>query len=240
MGAGPSVKHRLRRRVIVGASAGAVLLVIGGAAALLLSSHQAPAPLALSSPASGNPQGSLVGTWKVSAGSEVGYRVREKFINQPATTEAVARTTKVTGTLEIVAHGSVLTAIHIHFTADLTALVSQDRYANYQVYQRDFFVRRIYLQTDEFPNAEFTADSLSLPADQTGTIPLVVSGKLSVHGVTKTVTSSLQAQKNGDQVEIAGSINIDMRDFNVAPPDISFTTAEPGVIIEYHLLLVRA
>jgi hypothetical protein len=41
-------------------------------------------------------------------------------------------------------------------------------------------------------------------------------------------------------VEVAGSISIDMRDFNVSVPDISFTRAEPGVVIEYRLLLARA
>jgi hypothetical protein len=42
-----------------------------------------------------------------------------------------------------------------------------------------------------------------------------------------------------NRLEIAGSINIDMRDFAIAPPDISFTAAEPQAGIEFHLLLER-
>ncbi|HXJ49125.1 MAG TPA: YceI family protein, partial [Candidatus Acidoferrum sp.] len=121
----------------------------------------------------------------------------------------------------------------------LTALVSQDRYANYQVYQRDVFVRNIYLETNRFPTAEFTAASLRVPAETPGTISLSVNGKLNVHGFTKPVVAQVQVQRSGNQLEIAGSINIDMRDFAIAPPDISFTTAEPQAVIEFHLLLNR-
>lgn len=240
VGAGTASRIRLRRGVVVGAIAGAGLLAIGTASVLLFGSHKAPAPLVLSSPVAGSSQSSLVGTWKVAAGSEAGYRVKEKLINQPATTEAVARTPKVAGSVAVTSSGSGLLAANIHFTADLTALVSQDRYANYQVYQRDSFVRNIYLETNRFPTADFTAGSVRVPADSTGLIALSVNGKLTLHGFTKSVTAQVQVQLTGTQVEIAGSINVDMRDFAIAPPDISFTTAEPQAVIEFHLLLDRA
>jgi polyisoprenoid-binding protein YceI len=220
--------------------AGAGLLVLGSASWLLLSSHQAPAPLALSTPSAGSSPSNLVGAWKVATGSEAGYRVKEKFINQPATTEAVARTSKIEGSLAVASTGSELVATNIHFTADLTSLVSQDRYANYQVYQRDSFVRNIYLETNRFPTADFTAGSVRFQAEATGSIPLSVDGMLKVHGFTKPVIAQVQLQVTGNQVEIAGSINVDMRDFAIAPPDISFTTAEPQAVIEFHLLLQKA
>jgi polyisoprenoid-binding protein YceI len=240
VGAGTRSHLRLRRGVVVAVVAGAGLLVLGSAAWLLLGSHQAPAPLALSTPPAGSSASNLVGTWKVATGSEAGYRVKEKFINQPATTEAVARTSKIEGNLAVTSAGSELIATNIHFTADLTSLVSQDRYANYQVYQRDSFVRNIYLETNRFPTADFTAGSVRFSAEATGSTPLSVNGKLKVHGFTKPVIAQVQLQASGNQVEIAGSINVDMRDFAIAPPDISFTTAEPQVVIEFHLLLDRA
>ena len=224
----------------MGAIAGAGLLALGGTSWLLLVSHQAPPPLALSTPAAGSSQSSLVGTWKVATGSEAGYRVKEKFINQPATTEAVARTSKIAGSMAVTSSGPELVATNILFTADLTALVSQDRYANYEVYQRDVFVRNIYLETNRFPTADFTASSVHISADATGSTNLSVNGKLKVHGVTKPVIAQVQVQLSGNQVEIAGSIDVDMRDFAIAPPDISFTTAEPQAVIEFHLLLQRA
>jgi polyisoprenoid-binding protein YceI len=239
VGAGTRPTIRLRRGLVV-VAAGAGLLVLGGVTALLVSSHHAPAPLALSTPVAGNSFSSLAGSWKVTTGSEAGYRVKERFVNQPSTTEAVARTTKVAGSLVVTASGGALVARHIHFTVDLTALVSQDSYATYQVYQRDYFVKGIYLETARFPTADFTADSVRVPTDTTGTMSMSATGQLSVHGVTRQVMAQLQAQLNGDQVEIVGSINTDMRDFSIAPPDISFTTAEPQVVIEFRVLLIRS
>ena len=231
----------MRRGVVVAVAAGVGLLALGGgAAALLLGSHHAPLPLALSSPAAGASQSDLVGTWKVAAGSQAGYRVKERFINQPTTTEAVARTDKVTGTFVVATSGGGLVATHVHITVDLASLVSQDKYATYQAFQRDFFVRTIYLQTSLYPTADFTADSVPVPSGTTGPVSLSVNGKLNVHGTTHAVVAQLQAQPAGAQVEVAGSIQVDMRDFAIEPPDISFTTAEPQVVIEYHLLLARA
>jgi polyisoprenoid-binding protein YceI len=231
-----------RRLLVIGGIALAVLIVGGVAGTLVLRAHHAHAPLALGSPTPAATAGGLTGNWKVAAGSQAGYRVREKFINQPSPTEAVARTTKISGGLVVKsAGGSTLQATSLHFTADLTALVSQDKYAVFQTYQRDFFIRNIYLMTDQFPNADFTADSATIPVGTTsGPVSLSVTGMLTVHGVTKAVTTQLNAQLSGDQVQVVGSIHIDMRDFNVSPPDISFTKAEPGAVIEYSLVLVRA
>src|SRR5712692_10401738 len=229
----------MRRRVMVfGGVALAVLLLAGVAGKLLLISHQAPAPLALGSPTPAASAGGLIGTWKVAPGSQAGYRVKEKLINQPSVTEAVARTTTVSGGLVVKsAGGSALQATALKFTADLAALQSQDKYAVFQTFQRDFFIRSIYLMTDQFPTADFTADSVIIPAGSgTGPVTLTVNGKLTVHGETKPVTTQVQVQQTGDQIEVVGSINIDMRDFNISPPDISFTKAEPGVVIEYRLL----
>jgi polyisoprenoid-binding protein YceI len=233
--------NRIRRGLVAAGVAGVVLLAIGGVGALVIGSHRAPAPLALSSPAPIDASGAAGGNWTVAAGSEVGYRVKEQFIDQPGPTEAVARTTKVSGGFRVEGSGPALRAAGIHFTADLDALQSQDQYANYKIYQRDFFIRTIYLQTDKFPNADFTAASVSIPPGiESGPVSVTVAGTLKVHGVAKAVTTQLQAQRNTTGVEVAGSINVDMRDYGVEVPSISFTTAQPGVVIEYHLLFVRA
>ena len=230
-----------RRGFLVTGVAITVLAAIAIAGTLLLGSHHAPPPLSLGSPAPAAAKGSLAGSWKVGAGSEAGYRVREQFINQPAPTEAVARTTQVSGGLQVTVVGPTIHASALHFKANLAALVSQDKYANYQVYQRDYFIRTIYLQTDSFPNAEFSASSIDIPSPiGSGPVSFTASGKLMVHGVTNSVTTQVEAQQAASGVEVAGSINVDMRDFNVSVPSISFTKAEPQVVIEYHLVLVRA
>ena len=230
-----------RRWAIVGAVVVVVLTAGGGAALLVLASHHAPGGFALASPTANGSAAALAGAWKVAAGSEAGYRAREKFINQAAPTEAVARTSKVTGKLTIQARGSTYVATSADLKVDLVSLVSQDRYAQFQTYQRDFFVRSIYLQTATYPTAEFKADTVQVPVDAVpGPVQVEVPGRLSAHGVTKAVTAEVQAQLSGAQIEVVGTINIDMRDFGIDPPDISFTKAEPGLVVEYHLFLSRA
>lgn len=223
--------------------AAAVLVVLAGAAgaaSLLLGRHNAPPQLALSNSTTPGASSSLGGKWTVGPGSQVGYRAKEQFINQPSETEAVARTSHVTGSMVVSVVGGTVKISQMKFTVDLASLVSQDKYATYQVYQRDFFVRSIYLQTDQFPAAVFTSDGVSFPQPESGPASVDVAGKLTAHGVTKNVTAHVQAQASGDQAEVAGSIAIDMRDFAIAPPDISFTHAEPLVTIEYDLKLVHA
>lgn len=233
---------RSPRAILLGAAALLVLVAVGAVVAwVLIGAHNAPPQLALSSAGPSGSASAIAGRWTVGPGSQVGYRAREKFINQPAETEAVARTSKITGSLVVSVQGDGIVKIsQMKFTVDLASLTSQDKYANYKVYQRDFFVRSIYLQTDSFPTATFTADSVSVPLPAGGPLSLDINGKLTVHGSTKDVTAHVQAQAGGGQAEVAGSISADMRDFGIDPPDISFTRAEPMVTIEYDLKMVHA
>ena len=217
-----------------------VLAAAAGAGTFLLSRHSAPQALALSSPGSATASSALAGKWTVGTGSQVGYRAKEQFINQPSQTEAVARTSDVTGSLDVAVTGGTVKISQMRFTVQLASLTSQDKYATYQVYQRDFFVRSIYLQTNNFPTAVFVADSASFPMPASGPVSVDVPGKLTVHGVTRNVTAHVQAQSTGAAAEVAGAISVDMRAFAIEPPDISFTKAQPSVTIEYDLKLVHA
>lgn len=218
-----------------------VVVVLAIVATRLIGSHQAPPALALGSPKATGSASNLDGRWTVGSGSQVGYRAKEKFINQPSETEAVARTSSVNGSFVVAVSGGSVKLSQMKFTVDLTTLASQDKYANYQVYQRDFFVRSIYLQTGSFPTATFTADPTTFPLPAGSTLTIDVTGKLTVHGTTKVETAHLEAVAgDGGQAEIAGSMSVDMRDFGIDPPDISFTRAEPQVTIEFDLKLVHA
>src|SRR5260370_24054715 len=104
-------------------------LVLAGACLsyFLLGSHRATSEFTLSaSPGSGSAD-ALGGTWKVAAGSQVGYRAREQFINQPAPTEAVARTSKVAGAMQIPVAGPSLRLSSIDFTPRLSRLLMPDK-----------------------------------------------------------------------------------------------------------------
>ncbi len=229
------------RRIILGAAATCFVVVIATIAiTALIKANNAPPRFALSDTTRSGSSSTLAGMWRVALGSVVGYRAKEKFIDQHAETEAVARTSKVSGSLRVSVGSGTAQITRMKFTVDLASLTSEDKYATYQVYQRDFFVRTIYLETDRFPTATFTAGQVSIALPATGPVRVDIPGKLSVHGASKDVTAHVQAQGDGTQAEVAGSIDVDMRDFGIEPPDISFTRAEPLVTIEFDLKLVHA
>src|SRR5438045_8567477 len=85
----------------IAALAALVLLGAGGAYAYFFSGlRSSPSTLALASPSAstaavGSP--ATGGTWNITTGSLVGYRVKEQYVGQRQQTEAVARTSDVTG-----------------------------------------------------------------------------------------------------------------------------------------------
>jgi polyisoprenoid-binding protein YceI len=236
------VKHRRWAIVIpVGILSLAVILV-GGYGIVTLVAHKAPAAFSLSSPAPSSNLGGPTGRWKIAAGSEAGYRVREKFINQPASTEAVARTSAITGGLVVESQAGQFVVRQVSLSADLTKLHSVDTYATFQAYQRDFFVSSLYLQTGQYPMATFKADGIIPPANAssaTTPVAMVGHGRLTLHGVGHDVDVPLTLQVSGARIELVGSLGLEMPDYGIEVPQIGFTRAEPHAVIEFHLFLTR-
>jgi polyisoprenoid-binding protein YceI len=248
----------MRKPVVIGAAVlgVAVLLGVGGAYAYFFSGlRSTPKPLALSSgtgsagaTASPGPTASaaatagagLAGTWRVGTGSLAGYRVREQFAGQTAAHDAVARTSTVSGSLTVADDGSGLTATGLQFTVRLADLQSVDTVAGLNVANRDRIVSRT-LSVSQYPDATFQAQSVVVPADlDSGQTPaLTIPGQLTVHGVTKPVTVSVQLRLSGGQVQAAGSTSFAMTDFGVQPPQVPITVVQPQVTVEFQLVLVR-
>ncbi|MEA3019950.1 MAG: hypothetical protein QOI47_1474 [Actinomycetota bacterium] len=174
--------------------------------------------------------GDISGRWTVASGSEAGYRVREKLASLPAQSDAVGRTSGVTGSVVIA--GTKVSAAS--FTVDVTTLKSdQDR--------RDGRVQGA-LETSSFPTATFV---LTTPIDLTSTTAAKVTvnavGELTLHGVKKTVTIPIQAARSGANLELVGSLGFPMSDFGINPPSIGgFVTVEPKGTLEFKILLARA
>jgi polyisoprenoid-binding protein YceI len=245
------------KRVLVIALVAAVVLAgaaAGGAYLYFFSgARTSPKPLALASattkPSSATtPQssatavaGELTGHWTVGQGSLAGYRVKEQFVGESSTHDAVARTSAVTGALTVEQSTSGLQVSNMTFTAQLANLQSVDQVAGRDVSLRDGIVRRS-LDVTSFPQATFLADSIAVPSTlQSGsTVPLTVPGKITIHGTSRDVQASVQARLVGGQVQIAGSIPMVMTDFGIQPPQIAFTSVQPQVTVEFQLVLTKA
>ena len=239
------------RRILVPVIAVAALVVLGGAGAytyFFSGLRTSPSALALSSPSAtistttaASPTAASGGTWTVTSGSLAGYSVKEQFVGQSSSHEAVARTSGVTGTVTITKTGETYVMSAAKITVDLSSLASVDSVAGYNVTNRDRIVQRA-LDVQSFPSAVFEASAVELPpAAASGQVVTVsVPGKLTVHGVTKDVTATLQLRVGGAAAQVAGTISTNMTDFGVSPPSIGFTTVQPAVTIEVSLNLTQS
>jgi polyisoprenoid-binding protein YceI len=212
-----------------------ILIGPSGPAAVSAEAPVIPSGASVAAPAS------FDGSWKVDtslgsmsdfSSSWTGYRVQEQLVGIGGHT-AVGRTPKVTGSMTL--SGSTVTAVSV--SADLTVLSSDDSH-------RDDQLRRQAIQTDNFPTATFVLSSPidlgSLPADGK-TVSATATGSLTIHGVAKTVQISLQAQRKGGIIAVAGSIPVVFGDFGFQGPNsFSVVSVDDHGTMELHLLFTHA
>ncbi len=245
----------MRRQLLIPIGGVALLAIAGGAGAYVYffsGLRTSPQPLALSSPAASAsatappPSAStattptLAGTWQVGAGSLAGYRVKEQFVGQTSSHDAVARTSSITGSLTIARSGGTYQLTAVSITVQLAGLASVDQVAGYNVTNRDRLVMGA-LDVGQFPTAVFQAQSVTVPAgaDSGQAVSISVPGQLTIHGVTKTVTATVQLQVSGSTAQAAGSLAISMSDYGISPPRAPFTTVQTAVTIEFKMSLTR-
>jgi polyisoprenoid-binding protein YceI len=241
----------MSRKLWIPIVAVAALALLGGGGAYVYyfsGLRSAPPTLALSSPspaasATSSPSNTTTasgGTWTITTGSLAGYRVREQFVGQSSSHEAVARTSDVTGQVSIAQSGGTYQMTSATVTVQLRALASVDQVAGYNVTNRDRIVQGS-LSVGSYPTAVFVAQPVTLPAGvETGqAVNVTVPGQLTIHGVTRDVTAILQLRVSGTAAQIAGTIATNMNDFGISPPSIGFTTVQPAVTIEVSLNLAQ-
>lgn len=148
------------------------------------------------------------GTWNVTTGSTAGYRVQETLFGVSNT--AIGRTSAVTGTISI----SGTTVTSGSFSVALTKVTS-DRS------ERDGQFQGRIMDTADFPTATFKLTSAipltTLPANGIK-VSEQATGNLDMHGVTKSVTFPVTAQRNGTAIQVVGSIPITFANWNISNP----------------------
>ena len=170
------------------------------------------------------------GTWTVSEGSLVGYRVQEVLNRQ--STEAYGRTSGVTGSL-VIAGTSVASG---SFTADMTTVASNES-------RRDGQFRGRIMNTEQFPTATF---ALTKPIELTA-IPAVgakasatATGDLTLRGVTRTVTFPVEAGRSDSALQVAGTIPVVFAEWSIPNPSNTFAQTEDHGVLEFALILTRS
>jgi polyisoprenoid-binding protein YceI len=228
--------ERKRRRLIVAVVSVVVVIVLAAVLGPYIYIHfiEGPAPAKLELPSSStttttskgsattSSSSSLDGTWNVGSGSQAGYRVQEVLVGQNAT--AVGRTRKIWGSLTI--SGSTVTKGS--FIVDMASVASDQS-------QRNARFDGPIMDVNQFPTATLT---LSSPIDL-GTIPTsgVVEhynavGDLDMHGVTKSVSFPVTAERIGSGIDVLADLPITFSEWNIANPSIGgfVTTANSGTL----------
>ena len=231
---GPMAKGRRRRLAwwVGGGLVVVVLLAVGGPF-VYIHFIEGPAPAKLSLPtardttstsaaAEGATTGSVAGTWNVGSGSIAGYRVQEVLVGQNAT--AVGRTSQIWGSLTIA--GSTVTKGS--FTVNMASVVSDQS-------QRNAKFAGPIMDVSRYPTATLTLSSPialgQLPED--GVIGhYSATGVLDLHGVSKTVSFPVSAERLSNQIDVLADINIPFANWDIANPSVGgfVTTANNGTL----------
>jgi len=189
-------------------------------------------------PSAAAADGAVAGTWTVTDGSEAGYRVRERLANLPAESDAVGRTSDLSGTITVVkaSDGAQLTAGEI--SIDTTTIASDED-------RRDNRLRTEGLQTAQFPTATFTlTEPVDVPAAAIGgtVTDLTLVGDLTLHGVTQSVEIPAQAQLTNGQIQVAGSLSFPLSDYDITAPNVGgfiLSIADDGAL-EFRVVFAKA
>jgi polyisoprenoid-binding protein YceI len=195
----------------------------------------APKKLTFTTPkttaSSGSATASVDGAWKVTtSGTTVGYRVGETLFGQSNT--AAGRTSSVKGNLTV--NGTTVPATN--FTVDLATVKSDQS-------RRDAQFQGRIMDTATFPTATFKLTKpitlASIPPNLT-VVKASATGDLTLHGTTKSVTFELKARRNGDKIEVNGSIPITFADYGIDNPSGGPATTQDHGDLEFVLVFARA
>ena len=105
--------------------------------------------------------------------------------------------------------------------------------------QRDNQFRNRIMETSTYPTATFTLtqpiDLGSIPADLQQ-ISVTATGELTLKATTKTVTVELTARRNGDGIEVNGTIPIVFADYGIDNPSAGPAQTEDNGLLEFLLV----
>ena len=161
--------------------------------------------------------------------SAVGYRVVEVLFGQD--TEGVGRTDQVSGQMTIAG----VQVTDASFEVDMRTLVSDED-------RRDRQFNGRLMDTATFPTATFVLTAPIelgvVPADGTP-ITATATGDLTLRDITNPVTFDVQAQKDGEAVQVVGSTDIVFADYGIPQPDAPGITTQDHGLLEFDLRLDR-
>jgi polyisoprenoid-binding protein YceI len=233
---------------------GALVVVVAGFALVyfVIFPTSSPAPFALTTTA-GSTTGVSVsstqttsssstttgsgGHWTIASGSQAGYRVREKLAFLPAQSDAVGRTSSITGGATLTESKDGVTITAASFSVAVNTLKS-DRS------MRDEKIHEIGLESDRYPKATFVLSaSIALPTSARAghVVHASITGVFDIHGVSKRETLPAELSLSGSTLQAVGSLTFPWSEFGMSAPSIGgFVNVTEKATMEFDLRLQRA
>src|SRR5271154_5078520 len=174
------------------------------------------------------------GRWSVAAGSQAGYRVREKLAFLPAESDAVGRTSSITGTATVRKSAGDVTIPAASFTVAVNTLKS-DRSL------RDEKIHEIGLESDRYPTATFVlAAPISLRESSIAgrVVRVPATGVFTIHGSSRRETMAVELSLSDSTLEAVGSLTFPWSAFGMSAPSIGgFVDVTEHATMEFDLRL---
>lgn len=168
--------------------------------------------------------------------SEARFRVREQLVNVSLPSDAIGRTREFTGTLVVNPDGTIVSP-DSKFVVNMGTLAT-DRS------QRDNFIKRSVLQTDQYPTAVFVptqVTGLPSPLPQSGQVSFKLTGDLTIRNVARPVTWDVTASVQGNEVTGQATTAFKFGDFNLTQPRVPVVLSiEDNIKLELDVTLQRA
>ena len=222
------LRHRFSRRTAVLVGGGTIGVLVGGLLLVyfVFFPTSSPKPFKLRSTAttssttgangSGTSSSAVAGKWTVAKGSAAGYRVREKLAFLPAQSDAVGRTSEISGSAEFSEANGKVTITTSSFKVNVSTLKSDKS-------MRDEKIHEIGLESNRYPTATFSlASPVTLAASEIeGKVArAMVTGTFTIHGTAKKKTIPVEMSLSGSTFEAVGALTFPWGDFGMTAPSL--------------------
>ena len=179
----------------------------------------------------------LTGHWKLVNGSQAGYRVREKLAFLPAESDAVGRTSKISGAATFSQNDGTVRISAASFDVAVSTLTS-DRS------QRDEKIHEIGLESTRYPTATFVLSkplTVSSSALAGKVARVSVTGTFNIHGTSRKETLPVEMSLSGGTFQAVGALTFPWSEFAMSAPSIGgFVNVSETATMEFDLHLQRA
>ena len=218
-----------KKRSFVAIAAG--VLLVAAAAGWQITANGAPAARTMAAAAPASPIQAPAAAQRFvidPQASEASYHVGETFFRNNTFKVAVGVTHGIQGDIYVDRARPDQSRVG-PITVNVNQLTSDSR-------RRDREIRQGWLESDKYPTAVFTPTSIQgLPKTYTAgqTIPVRITGNLTVHNVTKPAVFSGTLKLSGDTLTGTMESTVLMTDFGFNPPSITILQTENKVTLDF-------